>query len=30
MGPAQVLDSMLTDGLKDAFFNEHSGWHSAG
>lgn len=28
MGPAQVLDSMLTDGLHDAFSGEHSGWHT--
>lgn len=28
MGPAQVLDSMLTDGLNDAFSGEHSGWHT--
>jgi acetyl-CoA C-acetyltransferase len=28
MGPAQILDSMLTDGLKDAFSGEHSGWHT--
>ncbi|CAM5774871.1 acetyl-CoA acetyltransferase [Labrys miyagiensis] len=28
MGPAQLLDSMLTDGLNDAFSGEHSGWHT--
>ena len=28
MGPAEVLDSMLTDGLNDAFSGEHSGWHT--
>lgn len=28
MGPATVLDSMLTDGLNDAFSGEHSGWHT--
>ncbi|WGD32227.1 thiolase family protein [Ancylobacter sp. WKF20] len=28
MGPAPVLDSMLTDGLNDAFSGEHSGWHT--
>jgi acetyl-CoA C-acetyltransferase len=28
MGPAQVLDSMLTDGLNDAFSGQHSGWHT--
>jgi acetyl-CoA C-acetyltransferase len=28
MGAAQVLDSMLTDGLLDAFSDEHSGWHT--
>ena len=28
MGPGQVLDSMLTDGLLDAFSGEHSGWHT--
>ncbi|MFG1477175.1 acetyl-CoA C-acyltransferase [Xanthobacter sp. V4C-4] len=28
MGPAQVLDSMLTDGLNDAFSGAHSGWHT--
>ena len=27
MGPAQ-FDSMLTDGLNDAFSGEHSGWHT--
>ncbi|KPF96324.1 acetyl-CoA acetyltransferase [Rhodopseudomonas sp. AAP120] len=28
MGPAEVLDSMLTDGLNDAFSGQHSGWHT--
>ena len=28
MGPAQILDSMLTDGLNDAFSDQHSGWHT--
>lgn len=28
MGPAQILDSMLTDGLHDAFSGEHAGWHT--
>jgi acetyl-CoA C-acetyltransferase len=28
MGNAQVYDSMLQDGLVDAFSNEHSGWHT--
>lgn len=28
MGAAQILDSMLTDGLIDAFSDEHSGWHT--
>jgi acetyl-CoA C-acetyltransferase len=28
MGHAQVLDSLLTDGLNDAFSGEHSGWHT--
>ena len=28
MGPSQILDSMLTDGLNDAFSGEHSGWHT--
>ncbi|MFC3674480.1 thiolase family protein [Ferrovibrio xuzhouensis] len=28
MGDAQVYDSMLRDGLNDAFSNEHSGWHT--
>lgn len=28
MGPAQILDSMLTDGLDDAFSDQHSGWHT--
>jgi len=26
MGPAEILDSMLTDGLNDAFSSRHSGW----
>ncbi|ANB75872.1 acetyl-CoA acetyltransferase [Paraburkholderia phytofirmans OLGA172] len=28
MGHAQVYDSMLRDGLVDAFSDEHSGWHT--
>lgn len=28
MGPGEVLDSVLTDGLQDAFSSEHSGWHT--
>ena len=28
MGPAQIHDSMLRDGLEDAFSGEHSGWHT--
>ena len=28
MGPAEILDSMLTDGLNDAFSGQHSGWHT--
>ena len=28
MGHVQILDSMLRDGLNDAFSNEHSGWHT--
>lgn len=28
MGPAQILDSMQTDGLNDAFSGQHSGWHT--
>jgi len=28
MGPATMLDSMLTDGLDDAFSGKHSGWHT--
>lgn len=28
MGPARILDSMLTDGLNDAFSDQHSGWHA--
>lgn len=28
MGPAEIHDSMLTDGLNDAFSGEHSGWHT--
>ncbi len=28
MGPAEILDAMLTDGLNDAFSGEHSGWHT--
>ncbi len=28
MGPAQIYDAMLQDGLNDAFSGEHSGWHT--
>jgi acetyl-CoA C-acetyltransferase len=28
MGPAEMLDSLLTDGLVDAFSGQHSGWHT--
>ncbi|MBB4235795.1 acetyl-CoA acetyltransferase family protein [Rhizobium esperanzae] len=28
MGAAEILDSMLTDGLVDAFSGAHSGWHT--
>lgn len=28
MGDAAILDSMLRDGLNDAFSGEHSGWHT--
>ncbi|SAK86140.1 acetyl-CoA acetyltransferase [Caballeronia catudaia] len=28
MGHAQIYDSMLRDGLVDAFSGEHSGWHT--
>ena len=28
MGAAEILDSMLTDGLFDAFSGQHSGWHT--
>jgi len=28
MGDSQVLDSMLLDGLNDAFSGQHSGWHT--
>jgi Thiolase, N-terminal domain len=28
MGDAQILDSMLRDGLNDAFSGDHSGWHT--
>ena len=28
MGNAEVIDSMLFDGLNDAFSGEHSGWHT--
>ncbi|QDL94931.1 acetyl-CoA C-acyltransferase (plasmid) [Paroceanicella profunda] len=28
MGPAELHDSMLTDGLNDAFSGAHSGWHT--
>lgn len=28
MGDGQIIDSMLQDGLNDAFSGEHSGWHT--
>lgn len=28
MGPAEIEDSMLFDGLNDAFSGQHSGWHT--
>ena len=28
MGHTQILDSLLNDGLVDAFSSEHSGWHT--
>ncbi|MGF1453893.1 MAG: thiolase family protein [Alphaproteobacteria bacterium] len=28
MGHAEILDSMLYDGLNDAFSDQHSGWHT--
>ena len=28
MGPAEIHDSMLRDGLDDAFSSKHSGWHT--
>src|SRR4029453_9076749 len=28
MGDAQILDSLLRDGLNDAFSDQHSGWHT--
>jgi acetyl-CoA C-acetyltransferase len=28
MGPAEIHDSMLLDGLDDAFSGKHSGWHT--
>jgi acetyl-CoA C-acetyltransferase len=28
MGDSQLLDSMLLDGLNDAFSGQHSGWHT--
>ena len=28
MGPAEIDDSMLRDGLNDAFSGRHSGWHT--
>src|SRR5438094_5772632 len=28
MGDAEIYDSMLRDGLNDAFSGEHSGWHT--
>ena len=30
MGDAQIYDSMLRDGLNDAFSDQHSGWHTEG
>ena len=28
MGPAEIQDSLLRDGLEDAFSGKHSGWHT--
>ncbi len=28
LGDAQIYDSMLRDGLNDAFSDQHSGWHT--
>ena len=28
MGDARAIDSMLQDGLNDAFSSKHSGWHT--
>src|SRR5690625_8014623 len=28
MGNAEIYDSMLRDGLNDAFSDQHSGWHT--
>lgn len=28
MGHAQIYDSMLHDGLDDAFSGQHAGWHT--
>ncbi|MCH4247034.1 MAG: thiolase family protein [Acinetobacter populi] len=28
MGDAQIIDSLLCDGLNDAFSGQHSGWHT--
>lgn len=28
MGHAEIYDAMLTDGLNDAFSDQHSGWHT--
>jgi acetyl-CoA acetyltransferase len=28
MGPAEIHDSLLRDGLDDAFSGKHSGWHT--
>ena len=28
LGPGEVLDAVLTDGLNDAFSGQHSGWHT--
>lgn len=28
LGPAEILDTVLTDGVGDAFSGKHSGWHT--
>jgi acetyl-CoA C-acetyltransferase len=28
LGPGQILDAVLTDGLNDALTDQHSGWHT--